>query len=198
LKRDGCSPPAYGVGTCFPDVPFDAAPKEDDLRHTTVGKQDLVWIGERLKTLIGYALPAPGCAKGRWIEQLHRIWGETWIPSLNLGNRGVAKAELAKLDEYKLRTLNMLEGAPQLLVEGGAGSGKTLIAREAARRFAEKDANVLLICFTNALADWLRRSIDFPKSSMGLGGARAGASTHLGKENCRTEIKRVGIAWYCQ
>lgn len=22
LKRDGCSPPAYGVGTCFPDVPF--------------------------------------------------------------------------------------------------------------------------------------------------------------------------------
>lgn len=83
----------------FRTCPFDAAPEEDDLRHTTVRKQDLVWIGERLKTLIGYALPAPGRAKGRWIEQLHRIWGETWIPSLNLGNRArVAKAELAKLN----------------------------------------------------------------------------------------------------
>ena len=57
----------------------------------------------------------------------------------------------------------MLDRASHLLVEGGAGSGKTLIAREAARRFAEKGGNVLLICFTNALADWLRRSIDTSK-----------------------------------
>lgn len=163
LKAEDCSPPAFGVGTCFPDASFDAAPGEDDLRHTTIGKQDLAWIGERLKTLINYALPAPHRAKGYWIEQLHKIWGETWIPSLSLGKRArLAEEECAKLDEYQIRTLNMLDRASQLLIEGGAGSGKTLIAREAARRFAEQGANVLFICFTNALADWLRRSIDSP------------------------------------
>jgi hypothetical protein len=75
----------------------------------------------------------------------------------------VAESEWAKLDEYQIRTLNMLERASHLLVEGGAGSGKTLIAREAARRFAYNGVKVLLICFTNALATWLQKSIDSPK-----------------------------------
>jgi superfamily I DNA and RNA helicase len=55
----------------------------------------------------------------------------------------------------------MIERASKLLVEGGAGTGKTLLAREAACRFAAKGSRVLLVCFTNALADWLRRTITF-------------------------------------
>ena len=39
LKREGCDPPALGVGTCFPDVPFDVPRGEADLSRTTVGKQ---------------------------------------------------------------------------------------------------------------------------------------------------------------
>ena len=164
LSQEGCSPPAFGIGTCFPDVFFDVAPSEDDLSRTTIGKQDLAWIGERLKSLMNQALPRPRRAKGRWIEHLQKIWGETWIPSLSLGNRArAAESEWAKLDEHQIRTLNMLERASHLLVEGGAGSGKTLIAREAARRFADKGMNVLLICFTNALAAWLQKSLNSPK-----------------------------------
>ena len=89
LEMKGCSPPAYGVATCFPDVPFEAPPDEGDLNHTTVGKQDLTWIGERLKTLIKHALPAARRPKGRWIEQLHKIWGETWIRVLASENEHV-------------------------------------------------------------------------------------------------------------
>lgn len=162
LERAGCSPPAYGVGTCFPDVAFDAAPDEDDLNRTTIGKRDLPWIGERLQTLIDYTMPPPRPARGEWIEQLHKIWGETWLPSLALCPRERIAESHAKLDECQILVLSMLERAPYLLVEGGAGTGKTLIAREAARRFAEKGARVLMVCFTNALADWIRRSIDSP------------------------------------
>src|SRR4030095_16189942 len=50
----------------------------------------------------------------------------------------------------------------RVLVEGGAGSGKTLLAREAALRRAEGGARVLVLTFTEALAQWLSRSIDVP------------------------------------
>jgi hypothetical protein len=160
LERDACVPSAYGVATCFPDVSFDAPPDQDDLSRTTIGKQDLPWLDERLKSLMEQALPSSRRPKGRWIDHLHKIWGETWIPKLGLGHRAhLEDSERAKLDAAQIRILDMVEGNSNLLVEGGAGTGKTLIAREAACRFAERGGRVLLLCFTNALAEWLRQSI---------------------------------------
>jgi AAA domain/Nuclease-related domain len=163
LERDACAPSAYGVATCFPDVSFDAPPDQDDLSRTTIGKQDLPWLDERLKSLMEHALPRSRRPRGRWIDHLHKIWGETWIPKLGLGHRAhLEDTERAKLDADQFRILDMVEANSNLLVEGGAGTGKTLIAREAACRFAEKGSRVLLLCFTNALAEWLRKSIGIP------------------------------------
>jgi len=163
LERAGCSPPAYGVATCFPDVPFDTAPGEDDLARTTIGRQDLPWLDERLKSLMERGLPPPRRSRGRWIERLHELWGDTWIPTLKLGTRSrIEESERAKLDEQQARTIQMVERNLNLLVEGGAGTGKTLLAREAACRFASEGKRVLLLCFTNALAEWLRRTIATP------------------------------------
>ena len=163
LERDACAPSAYGVATCFPDVSFDAPPDQDDLSRTIIGKQDLPWLDERLKSLMEHALPRSRRPRGRWIDHLHKIWGETWIPKLGLGHRAhLEDTERAKLDADQVRILDMVEANSNLLVEGGAGTGKTLIAREAACRFAEKGGRVLLLCFTNALAEWLRKSIAIP------------------------------------
>jgi len=163
LERDACAPSAYGVATCFPDVSFDAPPDQDDLSRTTIGRQDLPWLDERLKSLMEHALPRSRRPRGRWIDHLHKIWGETWIPKLGLGHRAhLEDTERAKLDADQVRILDMVEANSNLLVEGGAGTGKTLIAREAACRFAEKGGRVLLLCFTNALAEWLRKSIAIP------------------------------------
>ena len=163
LERDACAPSAYGVATCFPDVSFDAPPDQDDLSRTTIGKQDLPWLDQRLKSLMKLALPSSRRPKGPWIDHLHKIWGETWVPKLGLGHRAhLDDSERAKLDAEQIRILDMVEGNSNLLVEGGAGTGKTLIAREAACRFAEKGGRILLLCFTNALAEWLRQSITIP------------------------------------
>ncbi len=146
LERDACAPPAYGVATCFPDVSFDAPPDQDDLSRTTIGKQDLPWLDERLKSLMEDALPRARRPRGPWIDHLHKIWGETWIPKLGLGHRAhLEDSERAKLDADQIRILDMVEANSNLLVEGGAGTGKTLIAREAACRFAEKGGSVLLL-----------------------------------------------------
>jgi hypothetical protein len=160
LARGQCSPPAYGVATCFPDIRFDAAPGQDDLARTTIGGQDLPWLDERLKSLVERALPLPRRPQGPWIERLHDIWGDTWVPKLGLGTRSrIEEAQRARLDEQQVRTIVMVERNLNLLVEGGAGTGKTLLAREAACRFAGKGKRVLLLCFTNALAQWLRQTI---------------------------------------
>jgi hypothetical protein len=50
-----------------------------------------------------------------------------------------------------LATLN-----PRVIVSGGAGTGKTLIAMEIARRSAERGARVALICFNRLIGEWLQ------------------------------------------
>ncbi len=47
----------------------------------------------------------------------------------------------------------------RLLVAGGAGTGKTLIAMELARRAAERGQRVALLCFNQIVGDWIRRQL---------------------------------------
>jgi len=49
-----------------------------------------------------------------------------------------------------------------MLILGGAGTGKTLLAVEAALRQAEQGRKVLLVCFTNALGEWLSNTVVRP------------------------------------
>jgi hypothetical protein len=159
LELGGCYPPAYGVATCFPDTAFETPPDQSDLRNTTIGKQDLPWLDQALLALFESALPASRRPRGKWIEQIHRLWGDTWIPALKLGTRSaIEDSDRAKLDAEQMRILDRIESNRNLLIQGGAGSGKTLIAREAAVRFAAKGERVLMLCFTRALAEWLRRT----------------------------------------
>lgn len=167
LQRERCLPPASGVGTCFPDVEFSSPPTQDDLAQTTIGTRDLPWLRERLNWVMDHALTAHVTSRSgiRWIERIHALWGETWIPSLDLlGRSRLEDDERVKLDTEQLRVLDMvmLPGNSRLTVEGGAGTGKTLLAREAARRFADQGRRVLLLCFTNPLAQWLDRTIGRP------------------------------------
>ena len=51
-----------------------------------------------------------------------------------------------------------LDKVPRLAVEGSAGTGKTVIAMEKARRLSREDKRVLLLCFNKPLAEDLQRS----------------------------------------
>ena len=48
----------------------------------------------------------------------------------------------------------------RLVVSGGAGTGKTLIAMEVARRAAEKGRRVALLCFNQLVGDWMRQRME--------------------------------------
>lgn len=48
----------------------------------------------------------------------------------------------------------------RVVVSGGAGTGKTLIAMELARRAAEKGRRVGLLCFNQLVGEWMRQQVE--------------------------------------
>jgi len=66
--------------------------------------------------------------------------------------------QLLRLTEGQFRVLDMLSRQRRVAVSGGAGTGKTLLALEKARRLAAEGLDVLLTCYNRPLADHLRRS----------------------------------------
>jgi muconolactone delta-isomerase len=70
-----------------------------------------------------------------------------------------SERRLLRLTEEQYHVLDILCGNPRCLFEGAAGTGKTLLALEFARRCARSGSRVLLICFNRLLGDWFGREI---------------------------------------
>ena len=64
--------------------------------------------------------------------------------------------KLIRLTENQYDVLDRLQENPRCLIKGAAGTGKTLLGLEYAKRAAKKGARVLLTCFNKLLGDWLR------------------------------------------
>jgi hypothetical protein len=64
------------------------------------------------------------------------------------------------LREQQKPVLQLADLNNHLIVSGGAGTGKTLIAMEIARRAAEKGNRVALLCFNQLVGEWMRRQVE--------------------------------------
>lgn len=64
--------------------------------------------------------------------------------------------EHIRLTEEQSRVLRVLGTRNRVVVSGGAGTGKTLLALEKSREFAGKGLDTLLVCYNRPLADHLR------------------------------------------
>lgn len=69
-----------------------------------------------------------------------------------------AENEIIRLTEEQYACLDGIQFNKRVLFEGGAGTGKTMLAVESARRSALDDQRVLFLCYNNLLADELRKS----------------------------------------
>lgn len=68
--------------------------------------------------------------------------------------------KLVRLTEEQAHLLDILERHDRCLIEGVAGSGKTMLAMEKARRFALAGKRTLLVCYNITLANWLSQSLN--------------------------------------
>ena len=58
--------------------------------------------------------------------------------------------------------LDLLTAYPRVEIRGGAGSGKTWLAVEKARRLAAEGQRVALMCYSRGLAEFLKRRVEKP------------------------------------
>ena len=64
-----------------------------------------------------------------------------------------------RLTEEQCQLFARLSANPRVVARGGAGTGKTLIAAEEARRLARQGQNVLYLCFSRNLARYLEHAL---------------------------------------
>ena len=148
---------------CFPETAFSVSPDEPYLRDRVLGEQDMPRLGERLKELVSQLFAEETRPiTGDVASALHALWGESFVPQLNLGAQIRRREdELLQLDVKQQLYLDFAEQNTHTLVYGGAGTGKTLIARERCRRLAELGRKSLYLCSTASLARRLRSSCSF-------------------------------------
>lgn len=71
-----------------------------------------------------------------------------------------AEQKIKKLTEEQYVVLDSLEENDRILVSGLAGTGKTVLALEAARRACHSGASVLLVCFNRLLGEWIGAEVE--------------------------------------
>ena len=124
-----------------------------------------------------------GCSKDlqspkSWIDAAFTYWGNDASSFTPIGRRGLAvfrdvfarsfvvtplvSSQLAEqearrlvLTKDQIRVLDFLRSHRRVAVSGGAGTGKTVLALEKARRLAAEGFKTLLTCYNRQLADHL-------------------------------------------
>jgi len=92
----------------------------------------------------------------RLVECLHGVG----IPQQDLvAGLHEREAECDLLTSDQARVLDMLEGNARVEIRGGAGSGKTWLALEKARRLTADGQRVAVMCYSRGLAEFLKRRV---------------------------------------
>lgn len=80
-------------------------------------------------------------------------------------SRREAEIERVLLEQQK-PILKLSEWNNRLVISGGAGTGKTLIAMEVARRWSERGSRVALLCYNQLIGDWMKQQIERVKPTL--------------------------------
>ncbi len=134
----------------------------DGPRDITVFAEDMAHVADRIARMFDYWNGAMGGSL-RPTPLLVSTLKDLLAPSFNLRQPlGDVLAdedrELLRLTEDQFDVLDMLSRQRRVAVSGGAGTGKTVLALEKARRLAAEGCRVLFTCFNKPLAEFLRRS----------------------------------------
>jgi Nuclease-related domain/UvrD-like helicase C-terminal domain len=127
-------------------------------RWKVIDRTDLPNLASRLRdVLIRQELDRPFLDQ-RGIEQLHTALSGCGLPQRDVVARALENEDAADiLTEQQAVILDAIKLLHRVAVRGGAGSGKTFLAVEQARRLAVRGQRVALVCYSHGLASYLKR-----------------------------------------
>ena len=156
----------FGRGVVFPDVQMPSDPFEweawegidhDDLFQPISVSLTCMMREHRKKLGVAASSLEPSSATLRLILQFLRPDFEPVITKSS--QLHAAEAGLLRLTEEQYDGLDLLADNERCLFEGAAGTGKTMLALEYARRSADAGQRTLLLCFNKLLGEWLRAQV---------------------------------------
>ena len=165
FREKDIRPPRIGLAVCFPDTPIEQQPTQGDLEGLVVGSSHLPYFDEILPDLLKKATQSFKKRKASfgWIKVLHSMWCESWPSEIRLSIRSkLSEEKRLRLDQEQFLALSRIIENDKVIVQGGAGTGKTVLACELAKKEAVSGRNVLLFSFTDALGLELSKKIKEP------------------------------------
>jgi hypothetical protein len=127
-------------------------------RWKIIDRNDLPTLVDKLRyVLIRQELDRPLLTQ-EGIHQLTTALSGRGLPQRDVVARALANEDAADaLTEHQAVILDATRLIHRVEVRGGAGSGKTFLAMEQARRLAQSGQRVALVCYSHGLASYLER-----------------------------------------
>ena len=161
----------FGWGVVFPDIEFDEQDPEWDLNVVYDSRDSSIPFADYIQRLAKYTKGHEKKLGRQFPSKLDNTTRLSIVDEFRhdfalvplLGDiLSESRKELIRLSDDQFRVLKyaLNPANRRSLCPGGAGTGKTLIASEAARRIGARGKKTLFLCFNRLLADHLARAPD--------------------------------------
>jgi hypothetical protein len=177
--------PSYGFGVLFPDGRYEQPAHPGAPAEVAIDRDDLPRLADRVVEVMRYWLRAGRRFGAEGMDALGLALGyrvEIRVP-LRLRFDEEDK-KIVELTDDQAWVLAFVANRTRAAVTGPAGSGKTLLALQIAKRLAAKGQRTLLTCFNKRLGEHLRGS------AAGIAGLDVSNFHHL----CSELAKEAGLA----
>jgi len=151
----------YARAVAFPDVITAGTEWGIDVfPNQIIGSQDLGEIEQAVRRAYGGPFAGKPLTKQTRTSLLALLKPNGAIEQLGLMNEiKTNEMRIKQLSEQQYAMISFLQGQRRAVIDGCAGSGKTMLALEKARSLAEQGFDVLLTCYNKGLSGWLRRNV---------------------------------------
>lgn len=127
-------------------------------RWMVIDRNDLDTLVDKLKYALLRQESQHPLLTREGIDQLSTALSGRGLPQRSVVARALANEDAADaLTEHQAVILDAIRLLHRVEVRGGAGSGKTFLAMEQARRLARDGQRVALVCYSHGLASFLER-----------------------------------------
>ncbi|MFI5370291.1 MAG: NERD domain-containing protein [Candidatus Eisenbacteria bacterium] len=156
-----------GHAVVLPDCSKTRFTGPDGSPDITLDADDLNRVTEAIERAYGFwHLTVGGDWQRDGLGLIERLFVHRDFARLRLGAQlGQFEREFTRLTDQQSRVLDLLGYQRRAAICGCAGSGKTMLAIEKARRLAGEGRRVLVTCYNKALADFIRSQLPSPRPS---------------------------------